>query len=1049
MNNKKLNQIFTGLAFFIPFIIYCITMAPTVSLWDCGEFISTSIILGVPHPPGTPLYLLISNFFSQIPILNDLGARVNLVSPIASALSVMFLYMIITNLILEMTKKEKFSSYAAAFIGAITFSITDSQWFNAVESEVYALSTFFTAVVIWLILKWATNFKNSVQIKYLILISYCIGLAIGIHLLNLLAIPFIGLIIFFKYSNNKVNWMKIMTLLIGTGLSFLIIYKGIIKGLPSIAYKTSSPIILYIFFIVIIISVVIANITTIKKSIQHITIITFSSMLLFITVNELFVTSYVDTLKGHYQEIQSYSYHLNELQTDIYQKFESSPNQEAQTFYYMELIQNGIKSDVVNWVMNNTQNQIDAHDIEGTNYISLLTKQNVWALFFSLTIFILGIISILNFQKNYGITYYRLSRLVISCTVMVVLGYSTYSMIFIRAQQNPKINYNNPHDIKSAYQYINRDQYGQWSILDRKTSMIINSQGNNESWKRYTQNPKETNNEEVISFVWKYQFKEMYLRYFAWQFIGKEDWNNRSWERNSLDGTPLMSMRPLQGVDFWRYGIPLAFIIGLFGLYYHFQRDPKRAFAVLALFILTGLAIVVYLNQSDPQPRERDYAYVGSFFAFSIWIGIGAYGVIEYVKKHFNIQPYIIATILFVSVPTVMGFTDLYEHDRSHRYEAWDYAYNLLNSCEPNAILFTNGDNDTFPLWYIQEVEKIRQDVKVVNLSLLNFPSYIRQLDEHTPSLNIFNINTETSSRTQYLEIVESEDYEALIAYAFEHWLKNNYNTHIKTDSGKEFKWKFSPGTYGLGLTNITIMKIIEKCFDKQPIYFSTTTGNNNLGLDDYLVQEGLVYKLSHIKNNTAMDINMNIDKTIKMITKSTGEPGKNSNNFIDLNQNGKWDRELIIRNVEDYNNHQEWLKQYPDLGMYRYTGLNQNGIFYGPHVERLAANYRNVFFKTAANTALDINKPDHLENSFKIMKLIHQYLPNTIIPTDISYDYGILSYCQHLLQILQYMVEYNQTEQNIQLNDNIQLVEENIVMLLSQVDNNLVKKYFPDFIIE
>ena len=184
---------------------------------------------------------------------------------------------------------------------------------------------------------------------------------------------------------------------------------------------------------------------------------------------------------------------------------------------------------------------------------------------------------------------------------MVVLGYSTYNMIFVRAQQNPKINYNNPHDIKSAYQYINRDQYGQWSILDRKTSMIINSQGNNESWKRYTQNPKATNSEEVISFVWKYQFKEMYLRYFAWQFIGKEDWNNRSWERNSLEGVPLMSMRPLQGVDFWRYGLPLAFIIGLFGLYYHFQRDPKRAFAVLTLFILTvaaaeaavGLAIIV------------------------------------------------------------------------------------------------------------------------------------------------------------------------------------------------------------------------------------------------------------------------------------------------------------------------------------------------------------------------------------------------------------------------------------------------------------------------
>ena len=191
INNKKLDLILTILSFIIPFLIYFITMAPTVSLWDCGEFISTSIILGVPHPPGTPLYLLIGNFFSQIPLLSDLGARVNLVSPIASALSIMFLYMIIVHLLKEFINEEKSTIYISAFIGALTFAITDSQWFNAVEAEVYALSTFFTAIVVWLILKWSANFRNSTQIKYLILISYCIGLAIGIHLLNLLAIPFI------------------------------------------------------------------------------------------------------------------------------------------------------------------------------------------------------------------------------------------------------------------------------------------------------------------------------------------------------------------------------------------------------------------------------------------------------------------------------------------------------------------------------------------------------------------------------------------------------------------------------------------------------------------------------------------------------------------------------------------------------------------------------------------------------------------------------------------------------------------------------------------
>ena len=178
-------------------------MAPTVSLWDCGEFISTSIILGVPHPPGTPLYLLIGNFFAQIPILNDLGARVNLVSPIASALSIMFLYMIIVQLIKKFTKEDNRIIYLAAFIGALTFTVTDSQWFNAVEAEVYALSTFFTAIVVWLILKWASSLNQNTKVKYLILISYCIGLAIGVHLLNLLALPFIALIVFSSSASFK------------------------------------------------------------------------------------------------------------------------------------------------------------------------------------------------------------------------------------------------------------------------------------------------------------------------------------------------------------------------------------------------------------------------------------------------------------------------------------------------------------------------------------------------------------------------------------------------------------------------------------------------------------------------------------------------------------------------------------------------------------------------------------------------------------------------------------------------------------------------------
>ena len=1046
INNKQINLILTVLSFFIPFLIYFFSMAPTVSLWDCGEFISTSIILGVPHPPGTPLYLIIGNFFSQLPFLDDLGARVNLISPIASALSIMFLYLIITHLIKEFSKQNDLIIYLSAFIGALTFAITDSQWFNAVEAEVYALSTFFTAIVVWLVLKWAADLEKTSQIKYLILISYCLGLAIGVHLLNLLALPFIALIIFYKLNReNKIKPRNYLILTIFTSLIFVIIYKGIIKGLPSIANKISDPTILYIFLIITLITGIIINLN-LNNKIKHVAIITFSLSLLFITSNELFVDDYQATLKNKSQEIQSYSYHLNETQANIYDKFLSAPNEEAKTFYYMDLIQNGIKTDITSWVIDNTNLQISNINENGISYFNLIINQNLWNILKTLLFIIIGIGFLLRFKNQSKEQYYNISRLVIACTIMVLVGYSTYSMIFIRAQQNPKINYNNPEDIKSAYQYINRDQYGQWSILDRKTSLVINSQGNNESWKRYTKDPQNVTQEEITRFVWDYQFKEMYLRYFAWQFIGKESWNERSWTRNSLDGKPLMSMRPVQGVNIFRYILPLAFLIGLFGLVYQFKKDPKRALSVLTLFILTGLAIVVYLNQSDPQPRERDYAFVGSFFAFSIWIGIGCYGIISKLRKKLNVNPIITTLILLISMPVIMGIKDWNEHDRSNRYEAWDYAYNLLNSCEPDGILFTNGDNDTFPLWYIQEVEKIRTDVKIVNLSLLNFPSYIRQLDEHKPSLNMFNISENINNQDPYLKIVESENYENLMEYAFTNWLKNDYSINIKSQSGNEFNWQFNPGTYGIGLTNITIMKIIEKCFGNFPIYFSTTTGNNNLGLDDYLIQEGLVYKLTSQKNNTPMDIRMNIDKTIKMITKANGEPQLEDGNFIDINGNGVWDNELIIRTKKDYNQYMSWVNEYPELGIYRYNKLDQAGIFYGPNIERLAANYRNVFFRTGTNIALDLNRKNHLQSSFDIIQLNDLYFPNDVIPTEISYDYGALSYCQSMLQVLQYKIEQNQTISNLELEKEIQFIDKNITSLLSNVNPELVKKYFPDF---
>ena len=323
----------------------------------------------------------------------------------------------------------------------------------------------------------------------------------------------------------------------------------------------------------------------------------------------------------------------------------------------------------------------------------------------------------------------------------------------------------------------------------------------------------------------------------------------------------------------------------------------------------------------------------------------------------------------------------------------------------------------------------------------------------------------------EYIKIVQSENYEKLMDYAVERWIVDgSYTININTDENTNFKWKFRGGTYGLGLTNFTIMQIIETCFDERPIYFSTTTGTNNLGLHKYLVQEGLVYKLINeeytgINDNELIktlkriglirhdEIQMNIEQTIKMITKSEGEPfidndgngiWNDDEEFTDLDGNGIWNSELLIKTKEDYIQHQKWLEKYPEIGTYRYTNLDRTGIYYGPNIERLAANYRNVFFKTATNLILNDQDPKYIEKSFNVLDLSNRYYPNTVIPTETAYNYAALGYCQLVLQIASYkMINEDPSE----IEKMIEKMESKIGLLLSTVDQKLVEKYFPEFL--
>ncbi|MCI0494956.1 DUF2723 domain-containing protein [candidate division KSB1 bacterium] len=667
--------------FLISMVVYYLTIAPTTSFWDCGEFIACSYILGVPHPPGAPFYLLLGRIFSMIPWAADIGLRVNLISALTTALTIMLTYLIIARLIIlwrgnVRTIEDRIILYGGSIIGALALAFSDSVWFNAVEAEVYAISLFFTAIIVWLILVWHEKTDDPTSDKYIFLIAYCIGLAIGIHLLNILALPAIYLIFYFK--RYKVTFISLLLLIgIGAGI-FSGIYPGIVKGLPNLA---------------------------------------------------LFLKN---------------------------------------------------------------------------NFGASLTA----VLFLSL---IGAVIALTIFAVRNRI---RILFLVVMSFILIVIGASTFTGIYIRSNLNPAIDENDPENLENLVSYVNREQYGDWSITERRAPL------------------------------WEYQIKKMYLRYLGWQFMGKGT-------AIGADGF-LAETMSLQGL----WGIP--FLIGIMGMIHHFFKDYRRALAILFLFVMTGLAIVIYLNQTDPQPRERDYVFVASFFAFAIWIGIGVAGIFETIVESVHSNSWLrrtlmalVAVLILVLVPINMLAFNYHTHDRSGNYVAYDYSYNLLQSCEPDAILFTNGDNDTFPLWFLQYVYNIRRDVRVVNLSLLNTPWYIKQLRDQEPRvpINLADAQINQLSATYWpdkkivkievpIEIYQQElgDLE----------LRKEFIDKTMT-SAPEITFELGPTFMGqaIRVQDIMILNIIASNQFKKPLYFAVTVSPENMiNMDDYLRMDGLAYKL-------------------------------------------------------------------------------------------------------------------------------------------------------------------------------------------------------------
>ncbi len=813
--NNKEKVILAGLVFIISFVVYLKTIAPTVPFWDCGEFIATSYTLGVPHPPGSPLFILIGRIFSMLPTSSDIAFRVNLISPIVSALANMFLFLIIVQLLkrwgMPRNSLEKLAVYGGAFIGALAFAFTDSHWFNAVEAEVYASSIFLTAIVVWLILVWEEKAEQPGSERYLLLIAYLVGLAIGVHLLNLLAIFFIALIIYFKkYQISSVGWL-VLDLVIGVAAVGL----------------------LFLFFLQLRISFTLQAALTLG----------------------IFSLIYYQLL------IKSRSPRLKEHARNVLMAFAASGA--------FLIVNGGI--------------------IQGLP--ALADK-------FGLIAVVIVILLVLGLTVWFIHQRHHLMSLIMMSLVLIIVGYSTYALIFIRSIQDPRIDENDPETTHQAVAYLQREQYGQRSFTD----IFNRAKWKPEAAYKY---------KGAWDYFWNYQINYMYIRYFNWQFIGRKE----------------------ASVDPFQFLLPFPFLIGLYGLLVHFNKDKHKALAVLALFLFTGLMIVLYLNQDDPQPRERDYSYVGSFFAFAIWIGIGVAALIAHItnlRKEKLRRPlaWLATIILLLVLPFNMLVANYHEHDRTGNYVAWDYSYNLLQSCEPNGVLFTNGDNDTFPLWYLQEVENIRRDVKVVNLSLLNTPWYIKQLRNIEPRLEIGPFSDEEIDR---FELVRWEKQKVQISPP--------PNTELSP-----MIWELAPTLqYGktglLRVQDFMIMYILEYNRWQKPIYFATTVSpDNKLGLDDYLQMEGLVFRVYP-------------EKVSRVNTTK------------------------IEKNI---------------FHVYQFRNLNNPSVFYDDNVARLVGNYRSAFLQLAIDKMYKNDKA----GMAAVLDSMEAWIPESIFPIgndDVYLQIGLL----------------------------------------------------------
>ena len=1003
---KLVDNILGWLAFFIAAFVYCSTIEPTASFWDCPEFITTGYKLEIGHPPGAPFFMLTANLFSQFASdPTQVAMMVNTMSALLSATCILFLFWTITHLTRKLILKDwsalttakLIAIEASGMVGALIYTFSDTFWFSAVEGEVYAYSSAFTAVVFWLILKWEDHADEPHSDRWLVLIMYMTGLSIGVHLLNLLCVSAIVLVFYYRKFPNA----NLKGSLIALALSFVLIAVILYGVVPGI-----------------------------------------------ITVGGWFELFFVNTLGCPFNTgvIIYIALLVATVIWAIYESYTQKSFKRTNISFLLSVAMLGVPFYGYGW---------------SAFFIGIVVLAILW--------FVINR-KVVNGKIKKPLVSARIKNTTLLCMLMLMIGYSSYAVIVIRSSANPPMDQNSPEDIFTLGSYLSRDQYGDNPLLygqaytsqvkldiedgmckprieygapiyqrkekatpDEKDSYFVVSRDRDyvyeqnmlfprmwssshaqayESWMGGVDGkevPYDRCGEpmtvkvptmmENLRFFLSYQCNFMYWRYFMWNFAGRQNdvqgngelehgnWlTGISWFDNLRLGDQSKlpdDLKNNKGHNVF-YCLPLLLgLIGLFWQAYRGQRGIRQFWVVFFLFFMTGLAIVLYLNQTPMQPRERDYAYAGSFYAFAIWCGIGVAAIIDLLKKYAKLNGTAVAavvSILCLLVPVQMASQTWDDHDRSGRYVCRDFGQNYLMSLQDkgNPIIFTNGDNDTFPLWYNQEVEGVRTDARVCNLSYLQTDWYIDQMCRdayNSPAVPITWPRLDYCSGTnEYVEVVPELKSQILEFYktnpeeakaqfgdnpfevknVMKNWVRSKdeelhviptdtlYITIDKeavkksgmmmaTDSIPDKMVISLKGKNALYKGDLMMLEMLAQCNWTRPIYVAITVGSENyMNLVDNFVQEGLANRITPFTTNTA-----------------------GASNF---------DTERVYTNM---------------MTRFKYGGIDKKGIYLDETVMRMCYTHRRLF----AQLALHLVAESKFDKAKKVLAYADKMIPAYNVP--------------------------------------------------------------------